>query len=215
MRVQKMPLDNAQFAIRELLSNQAGRGAPTPRSRRDEYFGLPLEERTEIDKRYRECLEAAKREFPYGFHIDVINVPARVADLRFAARSGEPLPALNENQRSIAKSFGIPEEKYQQEVQAKLYGEERYRLFAERFWDFVMEAGRSYPLESAQVVYDVAAGRFYCELTSDGITRRGAFAAEVISAPIERGDWEGILGAKEAVKVWLEQVLGRLASTRP
>jgi len=215
MRLQKVRPDDARNAISELLSVTGGRGTPPQQSLWDEYCGLLERERREIDDRYRECLEAAKGEFPYVFHIDVINVPTGVADLKFAARTGEPLPGLNENQRSIARIFGIPEAKYQLEVQAKLYGEERYRLFAERFWDLVMQAGKSYPLESAEVVYDVACGKFYCELTCDGITRRAAFAAEVISAPIERGDREGILGAKEAVKVWLEEILGRLAPTRP
>jgi len=215
MRLQKVRPDDARNAISELLSVTGGRGTPPQQSLWDEYCGLLEGEQREIDDRYGECLEAAKREFPYLFHIDVINVPARVADLKFAARTGEPLPGLNENQRSIARIFGIPEAKYQLEVQAKLYGEERYRLFAERFWDLVTQAGKSYPLESAEVVYDVASGKFYCELRCDGITRRAAFAAEVISTPIERGDREGILAAKEAVKVWLEEILGRLSPTRP
>jgi len=215
MRLQKGSPDDPRNAISKLLSVTGGRGTPPQQSLWDEYCGLLEGEQREIDDRYGECLEAAKREFPYLFHIDVINVPARVADLKFAARTGEPLPGLNENQRSIARIFGIPEAKYQLEVQAKLYGEERYRLFAERFWDLVTQAGKSYPLESAEVVYDVASGKFYCELRCDGITRRAAFAAEVISTPIERGDREGILAAKEAVKVWLEEILGRLSPTRP
>ena len=219
MRFLKMRPDNVWDAIQELLSDPAGRGVPPPQSPpqslRDDYSQLPSEERAKIENRYRDCLKAAKRELPYVFYIDVINVPARIADLRFAARGGEPLPGLNENQRSIAKIFGIPEERYQLEVQAKLYGEERYRLFAERFWDLVMQAGKSYSLESVEVIYDAAAGKFYCELKCEGITRRAAFAAEVISAPIEHGDKEGIVRAKEAVKVWLEEILGRLAPTRP
>jgi len=215
MRLQKGSPDDPRNAISKLLSVTGGRGTPPQQSLWDEYCGLLEGEQREIDDRYGECLEAAKREFPYLFHIDVINVPARVADLKFAARTGDPLPGLNENQRSIARIFGIPEAKYQLEVQAKLYGEERYRLFAERFWDLVTQAGKSYPLESAEVVYDVASGKFYCELRCDGITRRAAFAAEVISTPIERGDREGILAAKEAVKVWLEEILGRLSPTRP
>jgi hypothetical protein len=211
-----MRLDTTQHAIQEFLSDQAGRGAPVPQSSRplsEEYLELRPEQRTEIDNRYRQCLEAAKREFPF-LNVEVINVPARPADFTFAARAGEPLPGLNENQRSIARVFGIPEEKYQREVQAKLYGEERYRLFAERFWAFVMEAGKTCSLNSVDVVYDVAAGKFYCELKSDGSTRRAGFTAEVISAPIERGDREGILRAKDAVKVWLEEVLGHLTSAR-
>ena len=196
MRAEKMPVESALYAIRDVVHN-------------DDCFALVREERTEIENRYRQCLEAAKRDFPF-FHVEVINVPAGVADFRFAARTGERLPDLNENQRSIAKVFGIPEEKYQLEIQAKLYGEERYRLFAERFWAFVMEAGKAYSLNSADVVYDVAAGKFYCELKSVGSTRRAAFAAEVISLPIERGDREGILRAKDAIKVWLEEILGSL-----
>lgn len=187
---------NELYAIREFVHD-------------DGCFALPVDERTEIEDRFRTCLEAAKKDFPF-FHVEVINVPAGVADFRFAARTGERLPDLNQNQRSIAKVFGIPEEKYQLEIQAKLYGEERYRLFAERFWAFVMEAGKAYSLDSVNVVYDVAAGKFYCELKSVGSTRRAAFAAEVISLPIERGDREGILRAKDAVKVWLEEVLGSL-----
>jgi hypothetical protein len=215
LRRQKLKIHDARSAVTELLSVTGGRGVPPQQSLWDEYCGLSEGARGAIDNRYRECLEAARREFPYVFHIDVINVPAKMADFRFAAESGEGLPGLNENQRSIARIFGIPEEKYQLEIQAKLYGEERYRLFAERFWDLVMQAGEPYALESAEVVYDVAAGKFYCELNCDGITRRAAFAAEVISAPIERGDREGILAAQEAVKVWLEEVLGRLTPARP
>lgn len=196
MGVKMMPVNDLYY-IRELVHDES-------------CFALSPEERTEIVTRYRECLQAAKKEFPF-LNVEVINVPAGVADFRFAARTDERLPGLNENQKSIAKAFGIPEEKYQLEVQAKLYGEERYRLFAERFWTFVMEAGESYSLDSVEVMYDVAAGKFYCELKSDGSTRRAAFAAEVISVPIERGDKEGILRARDAVKVWLEEVLGRLA----
>jgi len=214
MRAQKMRLDIAQHAMQVFLGDhQAGSGIPLPQPAgglSDKYPVLQFGERTEVDNRYRECLEAARREFPF-LNIEVINVPARPADFAFAARTDERLPGLNENQRSIAKVFGIPEEKYQLEVQAKLYGEERYRLFAERFWAFVMDAGKSYSLDSVDVVYDVAAGKFYCELKSDGGARRAAFAADVISVPIERGDKEGILRARDAVKVWLEEVLGRFA----
>jgi hypothetical protein len=214
LRRQGFKPEDALYAIRELLDNRAGRGMEY-HGAKDDCFNLPQVERMEIERQYRKCLDAAKMEFPYLFHIDVINVPARVADLRFAARAGEPLPGLNENQRSIAKSFGIPAEKYQQEVQAKLYGEEWHRMVAERFWDLVKQAGEPYRLEPAAVVYDVAAGKFYCELRCEGITQRAPFAAEVISAPIEHGDKEGIARAKEAVEVWLEEILGRLAPTRP
>jgi hypothetical protein len=196
MGMKMMPVNDLYF-IRELVHDES-------------CFALSPDERTEIVTRYRECLQAAKREFPF-LNVEVINVPARPADFTLAARAGEPLQGLNENQRSIARLFGIPEEKYQREVQAKFYGEERYRLFAERFWAFAMEAGKPYSLDSIEVVYDVAAGKFYCELKSDGSTRRAAFAADVISVPIERGDREGILRARDAVKVWLEEVLGSLA----
>lgn len=202
--------------LTELLSvtgGAFGRGSSFPLLHQ-EYQKLGHADRGKVDQLYRACLEAAKQDFPYVFHIEVVNVPAKVADLRFASRASEPLPDLNENQRSIAKAFGIPQEKYQREVLAKLYGEERYWLFAARFWAFVMEAGKSYSLDSADVIYDVAAGKFYCELKSNGNTRRAAFAAEIISVPIERGDREGILKAKEAVSVWLEEVLGHLSSVQ-
>lgn len=71
LRAQGFKPENEFYAIRELLDNPPARGAPLPQSPRqlsEDLLALEFGEREEIEKRYRECLEAAKRQFPDVFY---------------------------------------------------------------------------------------------------------------------------------------------------
>ena len=197
-------------AIMELLSVTGGSFArgPSFRLSHREYQKLSPTERKEVEQHYTKCLEAAKADFAQVFHVQVINVPASPADVLLAERAaGSDLPRLNADQKSIAKTFGIPEQEYARSVAAKQFSEERYRFHAERCWDFLMDAARTHSVDVVDVIYDVSSGKFYCELRQNGYARRFFLDARLVSEPLQQGDRIGLDKAREAIRFAVEQAL--------
>jgi hypothetical protein len=202
-------------AVMEFLVNQAGasfgRGSPTP-PLYQEYRKLTPADKNKVDQRYRECLEVAKAEFPHVFYVQVINVPAAPADVWLAERTpSSELPRLNKELRSMAKALGIPEQEYARSEAAKQFSEERYRLHAERCWDFLMEAARPHSVDAVEVIYDVFSGRFYCELRHDGRARRFFLDARLVSEPLQQGDRIGLEKARDSIRFAVDQTFASQA----
>ncbi len=197
-------------AIVKLLGVTGGsvaRGSPVP-VLHHEYHKLSSTEKREVNDRYKKCLETAKADFPYVFRVQVINVPASPADVLLSERAaGSDLPRLNADQKSLAKAFGIPEEEYARSIVAKQYSEERYRFFAERCWDFLMDAARTHSVDVVDVIYDVSLEKFYCELRQNGYAIRFFLDARLVSEPLQHGDKIGLDKAREAVRFAVEQAL--------
>jgi hypothetical protein len=197
-------------AITELLTVTAGaiaRGSTVPLLYR-EYHKLIPADKGKVDQRYRECLEAAKAEFPHVFYVQVINAPAAPADIWLADRTprGE-LPHLNSEQKSMARARGIPEREYARSVAAKGFSEDRYRFHAERCWDFLKEAARAHSVDVVEVIYDVLSGRFYCDLRQNGRARRFFLDARIVSEPLELGDRVGLEKARDSIRFAVDQAL--------
>lgn len=197
-------------AITELLSvtgGAFGRGSSFPLLHQ-EYQKLGLADRGKVDQRYGECLKVAKEEFPRVFHVQVINVPTSSADVLLAERvPTNELPRLSADQKSIARAFDIPEQEYARTKAARQLSEERYRLYAERCWDFVMEAARPHSINDVEVIYDVSSGRFYCELRQDGYARRFFLDARLVSEPLLQGDRIGLEKARDSIRFVVDQTL--------
>jgi hypothetical protein len=199
-------------AVMELLSVAGGRltRGSSIRLLHREYQKLSTAEREEVEEQYRRCFRAAKADFPQLFHVQVINVPASPADVLLAEQApGNELPRLNADQKSIAKAFGIPDEEYARSVVAKHFSEERYRFYAERCWDFLMDAARAHSVNVVDVIYDVSSGRFYCDLQQNGCTRRFFLDARLVSEPLQHGDKIGLDRAREAIRFAVEEALAR------
>jgi hypothetical protein len=209
--------DSPTDSILELLSVTGGavaRGASLPLLHQD-YQRLSSTEKKEVEGLYKTCLENAKKDFPYVFHVQVINVPAAAADVLLADRApASDLPRLSADQKSIAKAFGIPEEEYARSVAAKYFSEDRYRFYAERCWDFIKDVAETHSVDAVDVIYDVSSERFYCELRRNGFATRFFLDARLVSEPLQRGDKIGLDGAREAIRFATEQALAvRAGST--
>jgi hypothetical protein len=180
---------------------------PTRRHAGHMYRSLGKAERQSLTKLYADRLEKARRDLPHVFHVQVINVPAAPADFLAERPRGRELPHLNADQKSMAKALGIPEQEYARSVEARQFSEERYRFHAERCWDFLMEAARAHSIDVVDVIYDVSAGRFYCELRQDGDARRFFLDARVVSEPLQQGDRIGLERARQSIQFAVEQAL--------
>lgn len=145
-------------------------------------------------------------------HIDLINVPSSVAYWRKALDVPETdLPALTAEQKRTARSFGISEREYAQTVLARQYSEARYRRYAEHFGNLLVKAARSRSVESAEVTYDGWENKFHCWLEAKGTTVPIIFDAELIIAPLERGDSRGLVEAEKRLKQAVEWALQPVA----
>jgi len=134
-------------------------------------------------------------------NIEVINIPGTMANLKWAQEQPRPeLPLLTKEQRSIAKDLGMTEEQYSESILARQYSEARYRRYAEQFGQFLAKAARAYRFESADVIYDGFDNKFHCWLTERGAKAPLVFDANIIIAPLEAGDKNGLLEAENAVK---------------
>jgi hypothetical protein len=134
-------------------------------------------------------------------NIDVINIPGTTANLKWAQEQPRrELPALTKEQRSIAKDLGMTEEQYGESMLARQYSEARYRRYAEQFGQFLAKAARAYRFESADVIYDGWDNRFHCWLMGKEAKVPLVFDANIIIAPLEAGDKNGLLEAEKAVK---------------
>ena len=218
LRRRRRDPESAADALTEFLGEKGrayGPGSPLRWVHRD-YHTLPPAERDRLDERYRECLEAAKREFPRIFHVQVINVPSAPADTWLAERiARDQLPRLNADHKSIAKAFDISEEEYARGMAARQISEDRYRLHAERCWDLLMEAARPRSIDAVDVIYDVSSRRFYCELGHDGNAWRFFLDARLISEPLERGDRAGLEKARDSIQFAVDNALVSPAGTAP
>ncbi len=105
-----------------------------------------------------------------------------------------------------AKEWGIPNDEFARGVLAKQYSAERYSFYAERCWYLLMEAGREHSVDKVDVIYDVSAGKFFCELWRGAVSKRFALDARLVSEPFERGDMAALDHAKESIRFAVEQV---------
>ena len=210
LRVGGREPESVADALAEFLSmtgGAVGRGSTTPLLHQG-YHKLTPAEMNKVEQRYRECLAAAKVEFPHVFYVQVINAPTAPADVWLAERTpGGDLPRLNSEQRSTAKARGIPEREYARSVAAKGFSEERYRFHAERCWDFVKEAARAHSVDVVEVIYDVFSGKFYCDLRQNGRARRLFLDARIVSEPLELGDRVGLEKARNSIRFAVDQAL--------
>ena len=195
-------------ALTEFLSVTVTKGFGDHSLGPSDYHKLSDNEKAEVNKHYQECLKKAIHEFPFIFQVDVINVPTSPADVVLAERAApKTLPRLNADEQSLAKALGIPEQDYKRDVLAKQYSEDRYRFYAERCWDFLIDAAKAHSIDAAGVVYDVSSGKFYCEIRRDGSARRFALNARIVWEPLEAGDKSGLDKAREAIRFAVEQAL--------
>ena len=139
--------------------------------------------------------------------VEIINIPVSVADWKFAQQASEQkLPPLTEEQKSIAKGFGISPKEYARSVLARRYAEVRYRTYSEQFRHLLAKAASNYPIRSAEVIYDLWEGMFYCQLRRDDSLASFRVAADLITVPVDRGDLGSLRQAEEAIRVGLRQV---------
>jgi len=141
-------------------------------------------------------------------NVEVINVPGSVADWRFAKRaSNDELPVLTKEQKSIARDFGISEEDYARSVLGRRYAEARYTEYAKQFGQLLQKAVGAHSVESAEVIYDVWQDKFHCRLKANGDVVPISFTADIVVAPLERGDRKSLQQAEKAVKYGIERAL--------
>ena len=139
-------------------------------------------------------------------NIKVINIPGSGADWKLAAAASEDeLPELNEDQRSIAKAYGIPERDYRRSVLAREIAEGRYRRYAQRFGELLAKAASSHPVDSAEVVYDLWDDKFYCYLKGVKASVPLRFDATIVTGPLEHGDQGGLLDAERRVRFGVDE----------
>jgi hypothetical protein len=81
-----------------------------------------------------------------------------------AAVNDDALPELNEDQRSSAKAYGIPERDYRRSVLARQGADGRYQRYAQRFGELLVKAAAPHAIDLAEVVYDLWEDKFYCYL---------------------------------------------------
>ena len=147
--------------------------------------------------------------------IKVINVPGSGADWDLAAAVHEDeLPELNEDQRSIAKAYGIRERDYRRSELAREIAEARYRRYAQRFGEFLAEAAGSHGVDSAEVVYDLWEDKFYCYLKGVNSSISLRFDAAIITDPLERGDQASLLNAERRVEFGVDEAFRAPAVAR-
>ena len=134
-------------------------------------------------------------------NIEVINIPGTIANLKWAQEQPRrELPVLTKEQRAIAKDFGMTEEQYAESILARRYSEARYRRYAEQFGQFLAKAAHAHRFESADVIYDGWDNKFHCWLIGKGVKVPLVFDANIIIAPLEAGDRNGLLEAEKAVR---------------
>ena len=197
----------ASDALTEFLSVTVSKGGVHGLGPRD-YHKLSVADKAEVDSRYQGCLKEAMDKLRFIFQVDVINVPTSPADVVLAERAApKALPRLNADQQSLAKALGIPDQDYKRTVLAKQYSEDRYRFYAERCWDLLIDATNGKPVDAVGVVYDVSSGKFNCEILLGGSARRFALNARIVWEPLEAGDSAGLDKAREAIRFGVEQVL--------
>ncbi len=139
-------------------------------------------------------------------NVEVINIPGSVADWRFAKRvSPDELPVLTKEQKSIARDFGISEKDYARSVLGRRYAEARYTEYAKHFGQLLQKAAGTYSVESAEVIYDVWQEKFHCRLKANGVVVPISFSADIVVAPLERG--ESLQQAEKAVQHGVERAL--------
>ncbi len=138
--------------------------------------------------------------------IKVINIPGSGADWKLAGTANEDeLPELNEDQRSIARAYGIPERDYQRSVLARQIAEGRYRRYAQRFGELLVKAAAPHAVDSAEVVYDLWDDKFYCYLKGTRASIPLRFDATIITDPLERGDQGGLVNAERRVQFGVDE----------
>lgn len=215
------PVESLEEGLRlglldDFVSGGAYSGAQSlRRSAWQMYRSLSRAERESLSNQYAEWLEKAGAEFPYVFHVWVINAPSSPADLLVAEQTpGKMLPRLSSDQKEIARAFDISEQEYRRLKAARQFSEERYRVHAQRCWDFVMEAARRHGVNAADIVYDVSLGKFYCELRQDGQARRFLLDAQLLSEPLEQGDRVGLEKARNSIGFAVDQVFASEARSR-
>jgi hypothetical protein len=140
--------------------------------------------------------------------IEVINIPGSVADWKLAEGVAESkLPELNKDQESIAKAFGIPESDYRRSVLAKQIAEARYRSYAREFGEFLARAAAPHSVQSAEIVYDLWEGKFYCYLKRDSSAIPLRFDANLVTVPLEQGDQNALRQAEKAIQFGVDEAL--------
>ena len=136
-----------------------------------------------------------------NINIEVINIPGTIANLKWAQEQPRrELPVLTKEQRGIAKDFGMTEGQYAESILARRYSEARYRRYAEQFGQFLAKAAHARRFESADVIYDGWDNKFHCWLIEKGAKVPLVFDANIIIAPLEAGDRNGLLEAEKAVR---------------
>ena len=138
--------------------------------------------------------------------IRIINIPGSAADWRLAATvNDDGLPELNEDQRSIAKAYGIPERDYRRSVLARQVAEGRYQRYAQRFSELLVKAAAPHAVDSAEVVYDLWEDKFYCYLKGANGPIPLRFDATIVTEALERGDQEGLVSAQRRVQFGVDE----------
>lgn len=113
---------------------------------------------------------------------------------RAMAAPRSELPPLSEQQREVARKFGVSDEEYARGVLAGLYGEERMRCRGERLGELVESIlqGLGAPYRLAAIKAEMFNGRWVCRIETPERIANVAVPRELADDVLDSGATEEI-----------------------